>query len=256
MKVWIELLAGVILATGLATAQTSGRISGGGAGGGFVGIGVGVIATPDASGAQGMPFSADVINETTQVLADGNRIHQESHGKIYRDSQGRTRNEMEFPSPLGANPDFKHITIFDPIQQRIITLQPREKGAIVSHFETHASSAPARPSPAPNTIVNRVVRQGSSSSQNLGTKEIEGVLATGTRTTRTIPAGQFGNDKPLTVVTETWFSPDLNTIVLSETDDPRSGRNVMRLINIQRVEPDPALFEVPPDYTVKDQNRQ
>jgi hypothetical protein len=86
----------------------------------------------------------------------------------------------------------------------------------------------------------------------LGSKYIEGVNATGTRTTRIIDAGSQGNDKPIVSVTETWFSSELKMTVLSETDDGQSGHSIMKLVNITRTEPVAQLFQVPSDYTVKE----
>jgi hypothetical protein len=53
-------------------------------------------------------------------------------------------------------------------------------------------------------------------------------------------------------VTEVWTSPDLKTIVYSRRSDPRTGEQTFRLTNIQRTEPDAALFTVPPDFTFID----
>ena len=91
------------------------------------------------------------------------------------------------------------------------------------------------------------------SSEPLGFHVIQGVLAEGTRRTTTYPAGMVGNDRPITVVAETWTSPELKVVVLSRTLDPRSGEGVMRLENISRAEPDPALFRVPADYQIVDE---
>lgn len=86
--------------------------------------------------------------------------------------------------------------------------------------------------------------------EDLGTQMIEGVSAQGTRTTVTIPAGQIGNDKPIVTTTERWYSPDLQVTVMNNRTDPRTGTTTYKLTNINRVEPSPALFQVPPDYTV------
>jgi hypothetical protein len=83
-------------------------------------------------------------------------------------------------------------------------------------------------------------------------KTIEGIQVEGRKTTTTIPAGKIGNELPLTIVSEEWRSPDLNILVLTHHSDPRSGDSSYRLTNIMRAEPDPSLFVVPSDYTVKD----
>jgi hypothetical protein len=69
---------------------------------------------------------------------------------------------------------------------------------------------------------------------------------------QTIPAGQIGNERPIEIVLETWYSPDLQVTVLGKQSDPRFGETVYRLAGIMRAEPDEYLFKVPSDYTVKD----
>jgi len=88
--------------------------------------------------------------------------------------------------------------------------------------------------------------------ESLGTQTIEGVQAEGTRVTFTIPAGKIGNERPIVTVNERWYSPELQTVVMSKNSDPRMGETTYRLTNIVRSEPDPGLFQVPADYTVKE----
>lgn len=88
--------------------------------------------------------------------------------------------------------------------------------------------------------------------ENLGKQVIEGVEVVGTRATYTIPAGEIGNTLPIEIVEETWYSPDLQLMVLTKSRDPRSGETSYRLTNLTRNEPDRALFEVPADYTVRE----
>lgn len=92
--------------------------------------------------------------------------------------------------------------------------------------------------------------QGQATTEDLGSQTMEGVFVTGMRTTRTIPAGQIGNDKPITIVTEVWTSPDLKTIVYSKRSDPRMGEQTFQLTNITRADPDVSLFTVPADFKV------
>ena len=79
---------------------------------------------------------------------------------------------------------------------------------------------------------------------------IEGVLCEGRRTTSTIIAGAAGNDLPITIVNEQWYSLELQVFVLTKQSDPRSGETIYRLANINRSEPDRALFEVQADYSI------
>ncbi len=78
-------------------------------------------------------------------------------------------------------------------------------------------------------------------------------MQTLSRITRTIPAGAIGNEVPIVITTETWYSPELKGLVMSKTDDPRMGETTYKLTDIQRSEPAASLFQVPDDYTVKDQ---
>ena len=96
---------------------------------------------------------------------------------------------------------------------------------------------------------------GRAKSESLGKQTIEGLEAEGTRSVMTIPAGQIGNERPIEIVSERWYSPELQTVILSRHSDPRFGENVYRLVNINRSEPAPALFQVPADYTLKDDER-
>src|SRR5262249_44611075 len=87
--------------------------------------------------------------------------------------------------------------------------------------------------------------------ESLGTQTINGINAQGTRITRVIPAGKIGNDKPITITREVWYSPDLQMVVESKHSDPRFGDTSYSLTSIQRTEPAANLFAVPSDYTIK-----
>ena len=89
--------------------------------------------------------------------------------------------------------------------------------------------------------------------EKLGSKTIAGVYAEGTRVTTTYPVGSLGNDRPIVNVRETWTSPDLRLVVLSTDEDPRTGKQTTEVINLDHGEPDPALFQVPEGYTIRDQ---
>jgi hypothetical protein len=88
--------------------------------------------------------------------------------------------------------------------------------------------------------------------EDLGSQTMEGVLVNGVRTTRTIPAGQIGNDRPISIVTEVWTSPELKTIVYSKRSDPRMGEQTFQLKNVVRGEPDASQFTVPADFKIVD----
>ena len=91
---------------------------------------------------------------------------------------------------------------------------------------------------------------GNAQQEPLGKQMIEGIQVEGTRSTLTIEAGKIGNELPIQIVSERWYSPDLQVVVMSKHSDPRVGETVYRLTNIVRSEPSPTLFEVPADYKV------
>ena len=101
-----------------------------------------------------------------------------------------------------------------------------------------------------------VFRQQSANSkevnEQLGKQMIEGVEAEGTRSTVTIPAGEIGNERPIEIVSERWYSPELQLVVMTRHSDPRFGETTYKLTNINRAEPAKSLFEVPADYTIKE----
>ena len=205
---------------------------------------VGSLPTP--RGVEGNPFSADVINQHSKVLADGNRIEQETHGKMYRDSQGRVRNEIEMLVPNGERR--QSISIQDPTERVNILLDPIRKTARVMHMPDPATirkemGQQPRP-PEPSRVSHQV--------EQLGNMTIEGLNATGIRSTNTTAANAIGNAEPLVSVQEFWRSPDLQVELMTKSSDPQNGESVHKLVNIQRVEPDPSLFQIPADYEVTD----
>jgi hypothetical protein len=96
----------------------------------------------------------------------------------------------------------------------------------------------------------RAIADGSLKKEDLGTQIVAGVSAQGTRVTHTIPPGQIGNEKAITIVSEHWYSNELQMVVMSKRSDPRFGDTVYTVTNIQRSEPAASLFTVPSDYTV------
>lgn len=225
---------------------------------------------------QGAPYSATITNESVQTLADGNRITQSSKGTIARDSQGRTRQDTSLPAigNLSAANAPHLVFIHDPVAQASYTLDLTDKTAhkmpsmpplppgaagpaesdTFFFIQTGAIATAPGPLPPPLPVIagRKVFKKGADESQvtkeDLGSQTMEGVFVTGMRTTRTIPAGQIGNEKPLSIVTEVWTSPDLKTIVYSKRSDPRMGEQIFQLTNIARSEPDASLFAVPADF--------
>lgn len=96
---------------------------------------------------------------------------------------------------------------------------------------------------------------GAGTTTALGAREIEGLRVDGTRSTWTIAAGRIGNEKPIEIVSERWYSPELMLVVQTRRVDPRSGEISYRLTRVSRAEPDAALFKVPADYSARGAQR-
>jgi hypothetical protein len=214
---------------------------------------LGAEAGPPGRVVKNAPYSAEMITESTQTLADGNHIRQSATARVFRDSEGRTRTEQSLKGlgALAGNTDLPNVIfISDPVAGTTYALNPSARTATRNGW-----TRPGRSGPAP---ANRAEQKGrrlksvnaNTKTESLGRQTIDGVAADGTRTTTTIPAGELGNEQPIQIVTERWYSPDLQTFVLSKRSDPRSGETITRLANITRAEPAHSLFEVPADYKV------
>ena len=203
------------------------------------------------------PYSADLVTESTQVLPDGNRIHQIVTAHFYRDSEGRTRREQPLNSlnSLAPNSNLPPVVfINDPVARFNYALNSSDHSATRSAWIRTGRGGQSKGGPPPGGR-NRMANNQNVKVESLGRQTIEGVSADGTRTTMTIPAGQIGNDQPIQIVTESWYSPDLQTVVMSKHSDPRNGETVFHMANLNRAEPAAALFQVPADYKVNDSVR-
>jgi hypothetical protein len=279
-KNWIVTVAAAVLAGASLMAQPPARGPRPGGrgpdGSGMLGPGARFIgAQPGMPGrtVKNAAYSADVITETTQALADGNRITRKISSKIYRDSEGRTRREQSLDSvnSLAAGSNLPQVIfISDPVAGTDFALNPADRTATSSRRPRPMTGANAegRRGPDPRTVGGQSGTAGAGRAQarsrandpnvkteQLGRQLIEGVPADGTRTTLTIPAGQIGNEHAMQIITETWYSPELQTTVLSKRSDPRSGETVFRLANVSRAEPPRTLFDVPVDYKVSEASR-
>jgi hypothetical protein len=200
----------------------------------------------------GAPFSASFTTESTETLSDGNQIKHTSTGSIARDSQGRTRRDMTLPAfgaTAVAGQAAPHVTfVNDPVAGTRYILEADTKTARQmpappdkSQFtrKTHTGGGPGAEAADKETVTT-----------SLGTQTIGGVTAEGTRYTRTIPAGQIGNAKSIVIVSERWYSADLQMVVMTKRSDPRSGDTTFQMTSIARTEPAASLFQVPAGYTV------
>jgi hypothetical protein len=118
-----------------------------------------------------------------------------------------------------------------------------------------ATTAMAPVAPLPPLMLP-ILPRGKGETKSLGTRDVDGIKADGTQTTHTIPAGEIGNEKPIVVASERWFSPEFNIVVYAKQSDPRSGDTIYRLANFKRGEPPAELFKVPAEYKAKGEPRR
>lgn len=244
------------------------------------------LVASDALVVKGKPYSADTSTETVQTLPDGNRIVHRTVSKFYRDTDGRTRREETFGNVDPEHPTPHEVKVFidDPVTGTAFVLDPGSKTAdkmqrsrklldersadddgtrmmIKSLNDTEAAEQGT-----PKRILFNVRDDRSSNpdalsfvisdenreitKEDLGTRNIEGVDCNGTRRTSTIPAGAIGNEKPIAIVTETWFAPAIGAVVESTSDDPRFGKTTYKLANVQLSEPARTLFEPPATFKI------
>ncbi len=223
---------------------------------------------------KGVPFSADTTTEFSQTLGNGQHIYRKSASSLYRDSEGRTRREQTF-DVIGtygtSGPAKQAILINDPVAGVSYVLNPADRTATrtsTAGWEQAPGGLSVRFEPKGvsgglSMIANGIKIGGDSveyssrggaltnvREESLGSQMIQGVQAEGTRKVETIPAGSIGNDSPIEIVSERWYSPELGVVVKSTRNDPMAGDNVYQLTNIRRGDPDPSLFQVPADYSV------
>jgi hypothetical protein len=198
---------------------------------------------------KGAPFSADAITEVTHVLGDGNRVVRQTTARIARDSEGRTRHEQNL-SQTGLKADGPSVVfIVDPVAALAYVLDPKYKRA--SRWPMSAVDADGRQFGLQSGGDHP--KRADLKTESIGIQMIEGFQAEGTRITRTLAAGQAGNERPLDITSEVWYSTELQVVLLNRTTDPRFGETVYKLIDITRDEPIQSLFAVSSEYTLRDE---
>jgi len=216
------------------------------------------------SSTPGSPFTATVKTTFDHKLPDGNSIHGESRSRQARDATGKTLRENAGGCERGEDgqPHLRmYVTIYDPVAKTTLSWQVGNMAAKVAHL---AHQMP----PKELTVEQQAQQQRQikmmmlqqpppreTRTEQLGSKLIHGIEAEGTRTVRTIPAGEEGNAQPLEVlVREEWRSKELGIGLSVITDDPRYGRVEFEYEVFKPGEPDASLFAVPDGYTVEEQH--
>ena len=240
----------------------------------------------------GAPYSATAITTVTQTLSDGTHITRTIQAQLARDSEGRTRREETITAvgPWSTGGNEQHlVSINDPVAQTHYMLRPDQQVAVkgslpsslgpgisggiaggiagtkvktvsvgdnVMWMAKEGTLATGGTMSTAGTVMMIGGAEKKAQVEDLGDQMIEGVRAHGHREKRTIAVGEIGNDRPIEMSSETWFSDELQTIVLSKRSDPRMGDTEYRLTNISRTEPAASLFEVPAGYTVREEGKQ
>ncbi len=223
------------------------RGGGGGRGpggfGGFEGRG-GLFGAGTRTLVTGAPYSATETVTRQQTLGNGNQIVKTQTASVARDSQGRiSTSETITPSAASGKPAYTIQTIFDPVAGYRYELDSATMTAIQMPLPKPRTGTPP---PEHTRPANPRVTTAS-----LGMSSVNGVAATGTQLTETIPAGAIGNTQPIQVTRVTWVSNDLKVPVQIKSSDPRFGSSDLELTNIVTTDPNPALFTVPSGYTIK-----
>jgi hypothetical protein len=196
------------------------------------------------------PFSGVIDVQRSIVQRDGSIANFKTNRHIGRDSLGRIYNESRrlLPASNTETPQVVSILLYDP-QTRVSTmLYPQERTFSTSTVDRPPATAPPAflyASPTGNSLPqNEFTRE-----EDLGIYEVEGLPAHGVREVQTVPAANSGTAKELLISDEYWYSDDLRINLVLKHSDPRTGTVTMTVTQVKRTEPDPALFEIPNDYT-------
>ena len=215
----------------------------------------------------GAPFSAQVVIESTQTLSNGSHITNKATGALYRDSEGRTRRDL----PRDGAAEIALIN--DPVAGVTYRLNMFDQTALKFTPETSATNvvseklakemAEHQQAEKREMLARKAAPEGGNQRvdlakkiEDLGTQTIEGVQAAGTRLTISVPPGMAGNDTAFDIVSERWYSPQLQTLVMTRRNDPRSGETVYRLTSINLAEPSRSLFDIPAGFTVHEEKAE
>jgi len=215
---------------------------------------------------KGAPFSAQVILESSQTLSSGVHLSHKLTGTIYRDGEGRTRQEL----PRDGAPEIVLINdnvagvryslhMFQHTVSKVDVSQAHLNQELEMRARNNRENEEREQMEKANAMKSQAAQRRSEPQrkvESLGTQTFEGVQAEVTRFTITIPAGNEGNDQPFDIVSERWYSPELQVVVMGKRSDPRNGETVYRLANINRSEQSHSLFEAPSDFTVTEQKME
>jgi hypothetical protein len=216
---------------------------------------------------KGLPFSATQTTVRELTLSDGTVIKSTVEVELWRDSEGRMRAESTVKPKSGGGPQTHVVAVWNPAERKEMSWVTGSQSATIAtvlhlpelQLNGMMSALASPPPPAPGTLSRSLETTSLPSAlpslagqsganvhtEALGPDTVSGLEATGTRTTQVVPAGSIDNDRDFTVTSESWTSAELKITVRQTTSDPRTGTVTTELTNIDRSEPDPALFKPP-----------
>lgn len=208
------------------------------------------------------PFSATVQTTHEEKFADGNAIHGLIVTHEYRDSAGRIRGETSMLCNIAPDGQLRPnliISVNDPVARTSMSWQVNGMGGKIVRIGHQPDPQTAPTAPAlteeqrkQNALVQEHWRKNNRT-EKLGTRTIAGVLCDGTRTVRTTPAEELGNEQPIESIDEIWVARDPGLVMLRITDDPQNGRTTTEVTDLSLADPDPSLFAPPPGYKLVEQ---
>jgi hypothetical protein len=195
-----------------------------------------------------VPFSGTIAVEHSSVQQNGSVINLKTLRNIDRDSQGRIYNESRTLEPVSSTvtPKLIAIHLYDPQTRMSTMLNPQQR----TYWTRIVNRPPATQPPAflyasgSNVPQNQFTKE-----EDLGTRQMDGLLAHGVRETQTIPAAISSTGKEIVTSDEYWYSDDLRINLVIKHNDPRTGSVTMTVTQVMLSEPNPALFRIPDDYT-------
>jgi hypothetical protein len=202
----------------------------------------------------GRPFSATEQRHTVQTLGDGTKIENDDTDKFFRDDQGRTRVERSNGAVIlhdpaqgmsaemnSSNKLVRHNTF---AYSTAAAVTSEKVGAEMKTFNVGVGRGMIAAAPG-DKVKAEAAMKTQSDEEDLGYQSVSGVSAQGFRRTTTIPVGQIGNDRAIQIVSEHWYSPELQMNVKTVNSDPRFGVTTYELTNIVQAAQDPSLFAMP-----------
>jgi hypothetical protein len=203
------------------------------------------------------PFSGVIDVQRSIVQRDGSIANLRTTRDIGRDSRGRIYNESRglLPASNTGTPQIVSVLLYDPQTRVSAILYPQQRVFSISAVDRPPATAPPAllyASPTANSLPqNEFTKE-----EDLGIHEIEGLPAHGVREIQTIPADSSGTGNELLIWDEYWYSDDLRINLVLKHSDPRTGTIMMTVTQVKRTDPDPALFEIPKDYTLSRAGQQ